>query len=657
METLAVTTAARTGRLSRFADPHAVCVWVLSGALILYLGFSGGGYAFSTYGQAGIVVWWVVVVACAWGLLPVAALSRAALAVMLAFGAFTAWTALGITWSISVGRSFQDLALVTTYFGILVLGVTLHRERDRAMRHTVNAVAAGIVVIAAVSVATRLWPDFIPSARDFDDANNRLSWPLDYWNALAALSVIGIPLLLSIATSARRLVTQALAAGAIPIVVLCGALTQSRGGLISAGAALVVWLALAPERVPKLATGAFAAAGSAALVAGGFHDKTIRLAQTGLLEQHQASKLFTAIIFVCAGVGVAQLGIGRLLRHSTPPRAIAPPRRVAVGLSSVAVVVLVAVALVVGAPHKLDHVWTDFKNPVNQSNSVTHFAASSGEGRYQYWVAGANSASSHKLIGSGPGTFQLDWLPRAHIYSYVTNAHNLYVETYAELGFVGLALLALFVIGALAACVLAVIKSNDHDRTRAAGITAAVFAFFVGATFDWLWQVPVLVAIVLLLLSSTLVPGTRGLTAQTRRSFSLGGLKPRRLAGIATTILGLAALLAVAYPLSANTAIANSQTAANVGDQVVALKDARAAVGIEPDSAEAQIQLALELEEQHDFKGALTSAKTAVQDESQNWTNWLTLSRIEAENGDAKASVRAYERARSLNPESTLFRT
>ena len=63
------------------------------------------------------------------------------------------------------------------------------------------------------------------------------------------------------------------------------------------------------------------------------------------------------------------------------------------------------------------------------------------------------------------------------------------------------------------------------------------------------------------------------------------------------------------------------------------------------------------LEQQRAFKPALTAATRAVRDEAQNWTNWLTLSRIEAENGNAKASVRAYERAKSLNPESALFHT
>jgi tetratricopeptide (TPR) repeat protein len=273
-------------------------------------------------------------------------------------------------------------------------------------------------------------------------------------------------------------------------------------------------------------------------------------------------------------------------------------------------------------------------------------------------VAGVDSAKGHVLTGSGPGTFQLDWLPRAHIYGYITNAHNLYVETYTELGLIGLLLLALFILGVLGASIWAVITSRDHDRTRAAGVAAALLAFFVGAAFDWLWQVPVLVSIVLLLTATVVTPVNRTSAAASseprQRRWRLG---PQRLAGVAAALIGLAGLVAIAYPLSDNSQIADSQTAVNVGNDAAALKDARNAVSIEPGSAEAQIQLALVLEQEHDFRAALVSAERAVRDENQNWTNWLTLSRLEAENGNAAASVRAYGRARSLNPESSLFNT
>ncbi len=634
-------------------DTQAVSAWVLSLALVLYLAIDGGGYALATHSQVGIAVWWVVVVTAAWGLLPAARLTRNAKWTVGCFAAFTAWTALGITWSISSGRSFQDLALVTCYLGVIVLGVAIHRERGEALRHTTAAVATAIVVVAVLALSSRLWPHLFPASQQtaqfLGGARQRLSWPLNYWNALAALMAVGVPLLLAQATSARTLGMQALATAAIPIVALCDALTLSRGGVIEGVVAVVVFIALAPERIPKLATTAVAAAGSAVVVYGGLHRHAIQQGLSNGAEHHQATTLVITTVLTCIGVGVIQLGVGLLSRHGTLPRLLTVSRARARILSGAAIVVLVGVALAAGAPHRLQHAWADFKNPHSaiSATSTSRFGSSSGEGRYQYWVAGVNSAKPHVLVGSGPGTYQLDWLPRAPIQSYVQNAHSLYVETYAELGLVGLVLLVAFFVAALIAVIRVVARSAYEERTRAAAVAAALIAFLIGAAFDWLWQMPVVPVAVLLLLGAALAPEARGDT-------------PVRKAGLPTqvcaVVVGLACLVAIAFPLATSSAVTNSQAEASEGNLPAALTDAQSAVRLEPGSAEAQIQLALVYEAQRQHAQAVDAAASAVRDEPQNWSNWLVLSRLQAENGDAHAAVVSYLKAKSLNPQSSLFR-
>jgi hypothetical protein len=85
--------------------------------------------------------------------------------------------------------------------------------------------------------------------------------------------------MLSIATSARTLRMQAAAAAAIPLLALCAYLTFSRGGAVASGVAVLAFLVLVPDRVPKLATALTAAAGSAILIAGAAH----RAAQTSTI--------------------------------------------------------------------------------------------------------------------------------------------------------------------------------------------------------------------------------------------------------------------------------------------------------------------------------------------------------------------------------------
>ena len=129
-----------------------------------------------------------------------------------------------------------------------------------------------------------------------------------------------------------------------------------------------------------------------------------------------------------------------------------------------------------------------------------------------------DATSGHLLAGNGGGTFQLLWDPRAPYYSSVENAHSLYVETLAETGVVGLALLGSFFLLVLGAAVMLCRRSRYEARVRAAGLTGALIAFTVGAAADWLWQVPVLPAAFLLLAAALLAPAAAPAPRRVRRA-------------------------------------------------------------------------------------------------------------------------------------------
>jgi cytochrome c-type biogenesis protein CcmH/NrfG len=114
--------------------------------------------------------------------------------------------------------------------------------------------------------------------------------------------------------------------------------------------------------------------------------------------------------------------------------------------------------------------------------------------------------------------------------------------------------------------------------------------------------------------------------------------------------------VAVGIPLAAAQAIRASQDEARSHDLRAALEDARTAHSIEPYGASASLQEALVLELQGRHSAAVAAAKRATEEASPNWQTWVVLSRVEAENGDAKASVAAYRKAKELNPKSPLFR-
>jgi O-antigen ligase len=107
--------------------------------------------------------------------------------------------------------------------------------------------------------------------------------------------------------------------------------------------------------------------------------------------------------------------------------------------------------------------------------------------RPAYWRVAAEDVSEHYLLGSGAGSFDDMWLEQRSSPPFVRDAHNLYLETLAELGPVGLLLL----VCALGAPLLAAAHAR-RDGLVAAG-AAGYSALLVHAGLDWDWEMPVTV--------------------------------------------------------------------------------------------------------------------------------------------------------------------
>jgi O-Antigen ligase len=104
--------------------------------------------------------------------------------------------------------------------------------------------------------------------------------------------------------------------------------------------------------------------------------------------------------------------------------------------------------------------------------------------RIAYWRVAAKDFGSHVAAGSGAGTYAVYWNRHPQrVYFAPLNAHSLYLETGAELGVVGLALLL-----ALLAPPLRSIASRDAIRLGAA---CGFLAFVLHAGVDWDWEMPV----------------------------------------------------------------------------------------------------------------------------------------------------------------------
>ena len=104
--------------------------------------------------------------------------------------------------------------------------------------------------------------------------------------------------------------------------------------------------------------------------------------------------------------------------------------------------------------------------------------------RTAYWRVALGDFERHPVVGSGAGTFVREWYRHRPIRANVTDAHSLYLETLAELGLVGLALVLLV----LAVPLVAAARVRRSPFVAAA--LGAYAAFLAHLAVDWDWELP-----------------------------------------------------------------------------------------------------------------------------------------------------------------------
>jgi O-antigen ligase/polysaccharide polymerase Wzy-like membrane protein len=647
MEATSIRSAAAWQR-ARQIDWSAVAVSLLGFALVVYLGLEGGGFDPIVHDQTGIAIWWIVLLGALVGALPRRELGPAAWIALGLVGAFAIWTALSLTWTESSERTAAELARMATYLGVFVLA--LFACDSAGARKMIGAVGAGIGLISIVALLSRLHPAWFPeadqTARFLSGGRNRLSYPLDYWNALAGLIAIGLPLVLELATRARAIPVRALAAALLPAMALTAFLTLSRSGIAAAILAVALFLALTSDRLGKALTLLPAAGGSAILIVAADRRDAF---QDGLLNaaaHQQGDEMVPIVLAVCLAVGAIQAGISFALRKGMRPRWTFPSRRQTTVAAVAGVVVALLALAAIDAPGRASDAWSEFKQEGGPGDGTERLTSFAGQSRYQLWSAAADQNASKPLTGTGPGTFEFWWAREGDEDETVRDAHSLYMQTLGELGIVGLALLAAFLLTLFAAGARRLLRLDD-DRPMFAAAIAGCAAFCLTAAFDWMWQIPVL-PVALLLLGAVLVAPS-GPYESTRR---VVGKLPFRGAVAAVAV---AALVAIAIPLAATSLVRESEADVRDGALVGALDAARDAQRVQPGAATPRLQQALVLEEMGELRAAAEAARAATERESTNWRTWLVLARIEAALGESGQAVRDYRRAKSLNPHFSLF--
>lgn len=121
-----------------------------------------------------------------------------------------------------------------------------------------------------------------------------------------------------------------------------------------------------------------------------------------------------------------------------------------------------------------------------------------GSNRADYWDVALGAFASAPAQGVGTAGFRVEWLRERDVVEGAVDAHSLYVETLAELGLVGFALLAAFVAG-VALCLRRLVAAGSPDAALVAGPCAALAALALHYGIDWDWEMPALTLYGLLL--------------------------------------------------------------------------------------------------------------------------------------------------------------
>jgi hypothetical protein len=416
-------------------------------ALIPALGAVQGGFHPDTWVWAGALAAWAAALALV--LDASGGRLRRDWLWVVAAGALLLWTLVSRVWSVEPAQSLLEARRMVVYAAVVLALVVLARRSSAAI--VLAGAGAGIAVLVLYALA-----HYALVTRSYDNYEGfLLSEPLGYANAVGILGAMGILLSFGAVVDSASRAVRVTAAATVPLFALALELSGSRASWLALGAGLAViaWLHRAPTALAR--TAALLAPPAGIAVAIGRYSGASSLSL-------DAPRLSRPVV-VLAGLGCSILTAAVTAR--VVPRRDGPPsartRRLVVG--AVVAVGLLAIAAVA-------------------STGVT-------EPRSLYYHVAWREFLAHPLLGSGAGTFGRYWLLWGPVAQWggALDAHSLYVETLAELGPVGLCLLALFLLYPLRRML------THRSLPFVPAAAGASVAFYVHAGLDWDWELPAVV--------------------------------------------------------------------------------------------------------------------------------------------------------------------
>jgi O-Antigen ligase len=514
--------------------------------------FAGGSALAPLVWIGGLAIGLAALVAAAAvaGVLPAPSLDRSGAAFLGCLFGLAVWVGLTTVWSASPDSSwmYTNRTLVYAAFGLLGVLVAALLPRPAA---TLAGAAAGLLGLV---FGWALLAKCVPSLYSDYGRVARLRAPVGYWNELALLAAVAVPLALGLAAPRAR--GALVRAGGV--VLLYGAaltvlLTYSRFGIALACLTAIAWIVLDEDRVEGLAAVAVAGGAGAAVFG-------VALALPGITKdgQPRSVRAHDGWIFALAVVAgaVAVLVVAALLVRRTPPAAETRrrvERAAALAVSAAAIAALVVAIVFAG------RIWHSFANPVSSqiTSGSAHLDSLSSSNRWRWWQEAWHAFVRHPGGGTGAGTFQITDLMLRDSPLTTTEPHNVPLQFLSETGIVGLLLLAGAAVFAGIGISRARARARGTERAAATALAIGAAAFLAHLVADVDWDY-VATCGPLLFVAGALVGAGRAPAAPARAAAR------RPLLAAAAVLFALAAVYSLAAPWLAQRQIATASTLAAV---------------------------------------------------------------------------------------------
>jgi tetratricopeptide (TPR) repeat protein len=576
------------------------------------------------------------------------------------FAVLSAFTALSIIWSIRPDQSWLAANEMLAYLAAFGGAAGLARICPGRWPAVLGALAAMATALSAYALLVKVFPTL-----DTTDTLGRLQAPFGYWNATGLCAALGIaPCVWVGARRGRHLAIRALSIPAIAILISVVVLSYSRSALAAAVVGLAAWFSTVPLRLRGALVLGFGGASAAVISVWFLSDHTLTTDNLAAATRSSAGHTF-GLVAALVLVGLTIAGVAVMARFDRRPVAASVRRRIGVALLVlVALVPLGGVAGLAassrGLTGEVSHIWSTLTDPKANVGDNAGRLVQFGNSRGEYWSEGLKVGGQSPLDGVGALAFGTARTRYAPSFKVAQNAHSYLIETYSDLGLigVGISLALLIAWGNATARALGrrrrrsdLAVSAAEERTGLLTMLAVVIAYGVQSSVDWTWFIPGVTVPALLAAGWLAGRGAPerpiGLTRERRRLTERPGA-----AALAAGLVTLALLGAwlVWQPLRSSDADAAAFTALEQGDTARAFADARTAVTSNPLSAEPLFELSALYSATGEQATARSELQQAIDLQPQNYNTWLQLGLFEIQQKQPRAALAALNHVLELNP-------